>query len=131
MISSIRQQARIPRVILLSDVVLQQLPIALVVASVVDGVDKVVVIVVMCAPAHGNVVTIFDRRRRRVKAYRRRNRRRISQGNVYALAGWFLHRQRGDARANLHVDILHYGSNILRQVIDRHVFDLGIRISRM
>ena len=60
-----------------------------------------------------------------------RSGRRISQRNIDALSCRFLRGQGSDTCAHLHVDVFNHGSDVLGQVIDRHAFNLRIRIPGM
>src|SRR5436305_3149966 len=117
-VSTIGQQTRVPRIELVGNVVLQQLPVVFVVTAVVNRVDEIVVIIVVRGPAHGNIVTIFDRRRRRVETHRCCS-RSASEWNSHAFTRRLLRWYRSDASANLHADILDHRRDVLRQIVER------------
>src|ERR1051326_1406742 len=70
-VPAVREKVRVKGIELLVQLVLQQKPALLVVPTVVEGIDQVVIVIVMSIPAHANSVPVGRWRGRIIESRRR------------------------------------------------------------
>src|SRR6202011_724787 len=63
-VGAVRHGRRVPRIVSLREFVLQQAPVLLPLASIVNRIDEVVVVVIMSAPEHALLALFFKSLRR-------------------------------------------------------------------
>src|SRR6266853_1085466 len=110
-IAAVGYETGVERIIAIGEVVLQQQPARFAVAAVVDGVDQLIVVIVMRRPANANRIAVADSGRWRIEA-----RLPLSLSLPGRLAAAYT-RNRLIVIAGLHSDVVNFRSNIFGQVI--------------
>src|SRR5208282_2299156 len=110
-VAAVWQKTGVERIVAIGEVALQQQPARFAVATVVDGVDELVVVVVMGRPADANRVAVAHGRRRRLKA------RLSGCGRLGSIAA----RSRLVAVSRLNRDVVNFGRNIFGQVVQQDI----------
>src|SRR5208337_986032 len=110
-VAAVRQKAGVERVVAIGEVILQQQPARFAVAPVVNGVDQLVVIIVMRRPPYADRVAVANRWRWRIEA-RLPGSRRLAAGNM---------RNRLVVVTRLHDNFVNFGSDVLRQVVQQNI----------
>src|SRR5208337_703910 len=104
-VPAVRQKTGVERIVAIGEVVLQQQPARFAVAAVVNGVDELVVVVVMGRPADADRVAVAHGGRWWIKA-------RLPRSLPGRLAAGHM-RNRLIAVSGLHDDVVNFGGDVL------------------
>src|SRR5208282_3338323 len=122
-VAAVRQKAGVERTVAVGEVILQQQPARFAVAAVIDGVDKLVVVIVVRRPPYSDRVAVANRRRRRVEA-------RLPLSLAGRLAA--RHMRNGlVVVTGLHDDLVDFGSDVLGQVVQQNIVNARRRVAGM
>src|SRR6202008_1030240 len=113
-ISTIRQQAGVEGVGFVGDVVFEQQPTRFSVAAVVDGIDELILVLVVSGPLHSDGIAVVHAGDGRFEVRGRRSTDISPDGNADRFREGLI------AGADLYRDVFDIGSNIFCQVVERN-----------
>ena len=112
-VATIRQKARVERIVTIGEIILQQQPARFAIAAVIHGEHELIVVVVMRRPANGDRIAITDGGRHRVKTglpgYQNIGASPMRNGLV-AIAG-------------LHRNVVDFRRNVLGQIVEQNILN--------